>query len=101
MNNDDDGFLQVEMGLPHFEIAPTDAKLKSDCIKLAEHMTIMWQGDVQFLVIATRKDESFNYAFAGTITDLEKQKRILEEVKKKTPDTGQRASEIVLGDRKL
>lgn len=90
----------IEMPLPHFEIAPTDAKLKSDCVKLAEHMTLLWQNDVQFLVIATRNDESFNYAFAGTITDLEKQKRILEEVRKKTSDTGQRASEVVLGDQK-
>lgn len=90
----------IEVPVPHFEIAPTDTKLKSDCVKLAEHMTILWQGDVQFLVIASRDDESFNYAFAGTITDLEKQKRILEEVRKKTPDTGARASEVVLGGQK-
>ena len=100
MSKKDDGFLDVEMGVPHFEIAPTDAKLKSDCIKLAQHMTLLWQGDVQFLVIATRKDGAFNYAWASTVTDGEKQKKIIEEVRRRLPDAGQRASEVVLGAQK-
>lgn len=59
--------------------APTDENLKEDCAKIAQRMCELWTGDVDFIVIATRRKES-NVVWSGTVQNIGKMRSMLKKV---------------------
>lgn len=68
-----------------FSIAPTDDKLKSDCIKLADLMYQQWDGEVDFIIVSTRRLDSINAQYATTIPSQEKIRAVLEWLLRQHP----------------
>lgn len=61
-------------------IQPTDDKLKTDCTWLAQRMWEQWDGEVDFLIVSTRRDGTANMQWATTIPEKSKLQVILKEV---------------------
>jgi len=63
-----------------FEVAPTDGKLKEDAIKVAQRLHALWDGEVECMVIFSRRDGPLNLQWAGTFNRRSKQVAVLRKL---------------------
>lgn len=63
-----------------FELPPTDKKLKADAITLAQRLHDLWDGEVECMVIFSRRDGPLNLQWAGTFSRRAKQVAVLRKL---------------------